>query len=75
MDEKSKAKLLGLTSTQGKVLASFHNALPDILGSIGDKPSVPISTLKTMDKWWSKDGTAENNDILRDNLKKTKKAV
>ena len=46
MDEKLKAKLLGLTSAQGKVLASFHNALPDILGSIGDKPSVPISTLK-----------------------------
>ena len=48
--EKSKAKRLGLTSSQGKVFALLHNVLPKIFGSIGDDPSVPIPNIKTQDK-------------------------
>lgn len=75
LDEKSKAKRLGLTSSQGKVLASLHNVLPKIFGSMGDDPSVPIPNLKTRDKWWSRGGTAGVSTVLRDNLVKAKKAV
>ena len=75
LDKKSKAKRLGLTSSQGNLLASLHNVLPEIFGSMGDDPSVPIPNLKTRHKWWSRGGTAGVSKVLRDNLVKAKKAV
>ena len=75
LDEKSNAKRSGLTSAQGKVLASLHNVLPEIFGFIGDDPSVPIPNLKTRYKWWSRGGTTGISAILRDNLKKANKAM
>ena len=47
LDEKSKFKRLGVMSLQGKVLASLHNVLPAIFGSIADDPLVPIPNFKT----------------------------
>ena len=55
LDEKSKAKHLELTRSQGKVLASLHNILPEIFGSMGDDPSIPIINIKTRDKWLLRD--------------------
>ena len=55
LDEKSEVKYLGLTRSQGKVLASLHNILPDFFGSMGDNPSIPVINIKTWDKWLSRD--------------------
>ena len=66
---------MSLTSSQGKVLASLHNVLPAIFGSKDSDALHPIPNLKTRDKWWSRGGTAGVNSVLRDNLKKAKKAI
>ena len=68
LDEKSKATKLGLTSAQGKVFISLHNVLPAIFGSKDSDVLHLFPSLKTRDKWWSRDGTAGVNSVLRDNL-------
>ena len=75
LDEKAKAAKLGLTSAKGKIFASLHNVLPDFFGSKDRDALHAIPNLKTRDKWWSRGGTAGVNNVLRDNLKKAKKAI
>ena len=51
LDEKSKAKNLGITNSQGNMFASLYNVLPKIFSLFGNDPSIPIPNLKTSDKW------------------------
>ena len=74
-DESSKTGKMGLTSAHGKVIASLHNAIPTIFGSKDSDAFHPFPNLKTHDKWLSCVGTARVNNILRDNLKKSKKSI
>ena len=50
LDDKFKAVKFGLTSIQGKVLASLHNVLPEIFSSKDGDVLHPIPNLKTRDK-------------------------
>ena len=54
LDEKSKAKRLKLTSSQGKALDLLHNVLPEIFGSMGFNPLIPIPNLNTRENGLSR---------------------